>query len=546
MMRPTLGVCSLALVTVLAACATADQPESIEQELTTAGKASISLANSSATVTQTSDTSWTLDKQGSVNTSNSTVTWTVTATRGLTVGGQLVVNGYMAVTNTGSGGATIGNIVVNLQTKVGNKWVTRSSDVANATDGDSATTARVVKSASSEALSSFTENAASGSLNFMDATTNTVFSLVPQQVIAPGATVPLLFSATFDNTVLNLSVGTPIRTEVIVTFGNSGGNNNNNTAPNIDINGNGTIDADEARVRSVPTRLGLTVPSTQQGNIAVVLTDTINDIETTGTVTITSSSFNLGATTGTVTVGYNPGASGGTITNCAHLDSASTTTSVGAFTFPTVNGVDLDACDTQTIAGPGPCTPGVGTCGWVTGSVLTSTQLAWGNPFATNPTLFGGYDTVYGTGVVEVGIEGSTGFSMAFTLPLAVTDYLPATGLPAPLNADLVNPTTSASGVLGGEVLALQLNVDFSDAGLLSGTSSVDFGDLTLCGIGAPVDGISVRDFLALANTALGGGSTSGISLNAYVAILEELNSSFTLGAPSLFAQQSLRIGACP
>lgn len=546
MMRPTLGVCSLALVTVLAACATADQPESIEQELTTAGKASISLANSSATVTQTSDTSWTLDKQGSVDTSNSTVTWTVTATRGVTVGGQLVVNGFMAVTNTGSGGATIGNIVVNLQTRVGNKWVTRSADVANATDGDAATTANVVKSASSEALSSFTENAASGSLNFMDATTNTVFSLVPQQVIAPGATVNLLFSAAFDNTVLNLPVGTPIRAEVIVTFGNSGGTNNNNTAPNIDINGNGTIDADEARVRSVPTRLGLTVPATQQGNIAVVLTDTIDDIATTGTVTVTSSSFNLGATTGTVTVGYNAGASGGTITNCAHLDSASTSTSVGAFTFPTVNGVDLDACNTQTIAGPGPCTPGVGTCGWVTGSMTTYTQLAWGNPFATNPTLFGGYDTVYGNSVVEVGIPGSGGFSMAFTLPLAVSEYLPASGAPAPLNADLVNPTTTASGVLGGEVLGLQLNVDFADAGLTTGTSAFAFGDLTLCNLGAAVDGTSVRDFLARANTALGGGTTSGISLLGYVSVASQLNNAFTLGAPSLFAQTSLRIGPCP
>ena len=184
--------------------------------------------------------------------------------------------------------------------------------------------------------------------------------------------------------------------------------------------------------------------------------------------------------------------------------------------------------------------------GWQAGDFVTRTQLTWGNPFATNPTLFGGYDVVYQTSVVEVGIPGAAGFSMAFTLPLAVTDYLPATGLPAPLTQDLVNPTATVAGALGGEVLALQLNVDFADAGVTLGTAGLAFGDLTLCGLGAPADGLSVRQFLALANTALGGGSTSGSSLYGHLAVAEELNGAFGEGNPTQFARDNLVAGACP
>ena len=106
-----------------------------------AGQAGISLLNANATLSQTSDTQWKLDKTGALNASNHTVTWSITATQGATIGGHLVVNGFVTVANSGSKGATIGNIVVNLQTKSGSNWTTRSSDVADATHGDAATSA---------------------------------------------------------------------------------------------------------------------------------------------------------------------------------------------------------------------------------------------------------------------------------------------------------------------------------------------------------------------------------------------------------------------
>ncbi len=125
-------------------------------------KAAVSLSNASAALSQTSDTAWKLEKTGAL--SGATVTWTITVTQGNTVSGHLFVNGLVTVTNSGTAGATIGNIVVNLQTKSGSSWVTQSSDIADATHGDAATTAHIDSHASSENLGSFTENAASGQL----------------------------------------------------------------------------------------------------------------------------------------------------------------------------------------------------------------------------------------------------------------------------------------------------------------------------------------------------------------------------------------------
>lgn len=74
------------------------------------------------------------------------------------------------------------------------------------------------------------------------------------------------------------------------------------------------IDADEARVRSVPTRLGLTVAAQTPSNATVTLSDTAGDITATGTVTFSNPVINLGATSGTVTVTADGGTDGGTIT----------------------------------------------------------------------------------------------------------------------------------------------------------------------------------------------------------------------------------------
>ena len=73
------------------------------------------------------------------------------------------------------------------------------------------------------------------------------------------------------------------------------------------------------------------------------------------------------------------------------------------------------------------------------------------------------------------------------------------------LNACLVNPSSSHSGNLGGEVLALELNVDFSAAGVTEGSGG-PFGNLNLCGSDTSFDGMSISEILVAANKALGNG----------------------------------------
>ncbi len=547
--RAMMRILGIAPVLVSACALGGDPSGSVDQAAS--GQASVSLASSSAALTQTSNTSWTLAKTGAVDTSSKTVTWTITATKGTTVSGQLVVSGFMAVTNSGGLGATIGNIVVNLQTKSGSAWKSVSVDVADATNDDAATTAHIDAKASSENLATFTENAASGHLLFEDASTNTLFSLVPEVTIPPGATKSLLFSASFDNHVLNLPVGKAVRAEVIVSFGNAGPQQP--SAANVDINGNGTIDADEHYVRSVPTRLGLTVPAQTPDNASVAIHDAASNITTTGTVSFSNASFNLGATTGTVSVSYDAGASGGTITNCATLTGTGTTITVGGFPFPIVSGINAQACDAESI-GVTTCTPGATGCGWTDGDLTTYPQAAWGDtPTATNAAglLENNYDAVYlsTAGVFEIGIPGTSGYSMQFGDATSLLAYLPASGTIGPLVADLSNPTTSASGAFGGEVAALKLNIDFSADNVLTGTAHVPFGSLTLCGFTTlpALNTIAVSDFAAQVNTLLGGGSlTSGYTIADLDQITASLNASFGGGSVSTFAQDHLVNGSCP
>jgi hypothetical protein len=187
---------------------------------------------------------------------------------------------------------------------------------------------------------------------------------------------------------------------------------------------------------------------------------------------------------------------------------------------------------------------------WHEGDLTTYDQNFWGDPTASAASILeADYNTVYAStlGLVEVGIPGAAGFSMQFTSASNVIDYLPSTGAVGPLTADLANPTTGSSGAFGGNVLALQVNVDFADAGFLSASSGLKFGDLQLCGLTSDTDlnGKSARQVLALANTALGGGSTTdGISDLNTIAL--DLNDSFNAGTPSTFAQDHLFNGACP
>ncbi len=677
--------------------------------------AGLTVSGASASLTWSTGPTWSLSKTGALT--GSVVTWTIVATEGPVAPGALVVYGTLPLSNEGEAPAPIGNLVVNLQRRAGNAWVTVASDIADATAGDAATSALIHAPASSERKGTFTETAASGPLKLTDPATGADVSLTAPIVLGPGVVQTLAFQAAFDAVALGLAPGMPLRVEVLVTYGNAP---IANSTPDLDINGNGTIDTDEGRVSSAVTRIGLKMPSAAPGTGAVTLVDGLEDITTTGTVTFSEAEFTLGPTGGTVTVTVDGGSDGGTITNCARLNGAAP------------NGGDLTACSPVDVAATPACTPGTPGCGWSPGDLITFSQAAWLDPSGVSPVAFGdiqicgasplanmsvreflavantalgggstgyayadldaialqlngsfrdgpsafaqahlvngpcstgeaasylltfgqgdwgdtsgiaakllsdsfgsvyfaaggvlevgipgstgfsirvdapgitaylpatgapgaltsdhidssttssgsfggnivalklnvdysdagltggagprlllaNYASVYFSagGVLEVGIPGIAGFSMRFQNVQSVVSYLPATGAPAALTSDLIDPTTSSSGSFGGEVVALKLNVDFDDADLLSGSPAVVFGDLRVCGIAAEgLNDRTVREILAMANTALGGGA-AGVTIAELNSLLVELNAAFLGGSVSTFAQNHLVNGPC-
>src|SRR5262245_25684734 len=408
-----------------------------------AQQASLTLENGAAAPCYHNNTEWTIDKDGVFvdhGDGTGSALWTVTVTRGATSNNLLTVDGYLRIRNTGTADATVGNIVVNLQKRAGTKWVSAAVDVADATNGDAATSANIVAAASQEAPNlynyvksgsqgTFSETAGSGTLEFTDAVFNTAFSLVPQIVIPPGNAIDLLYQATFNNSILAIPTGASLRSEIIVTFGNSGiRGGSGSSALNININGDtgvdnvagdglpvgqsGADDGDEKNVRSVPDRQTIVLPALEKCNDSVALSDLETDVVGTGTVSFSSFSTDIGGGTGQentstsitryVSVEVNGGTDGGSITNCAHLAGQSDSTIVYgpidpntglpmfSYEFPCCTGVDLQDCSSFDVKGH------------VSISACTFTQGGWGGtPHGDNPAqrLSDNFAAVYPSGV---------------------------------------------------------------------------------------------------------------------------------------------------
>ena len=137
----------------------------------------------------------------------------------------------------------------------------------------------------------------------------------------------------------------------------------------------------------------------------------------------------------------------------------------------------------------------------------------------------------------------NTGFAMSFDSSTGVLGYLPPSGPAGSLSANILDPTSSSSGVFGGDVLALELNFDFNNAGFLVGTSNIPFGDLVLTNLStcSQLNGLTLDQFLAIDNTALGGGATT-CSIANLDAITANVNASFEGGVVSSFADTNLAL----
>ncbi|MDP2039174.1 MAG: SdrD B-like domain-containing protein, partial [Ignavibacteria bacterium] len=152
----------------------------------------------------------------------------------------------------------------------------------------------------------------------------------------------------------------------------------------------------------------------------------------------------------------------------------------------------------------------------------TYTQGGWGSPSNSGPGKIrdANFTTVYPSGLTVGGT-----YTIKLTSAQAVEDYLPDGGTPAALTQNYINPTT-AINVLAGQVVALQLNVDYSAAGFL-GSTSYSIGTLNI--LSGPFSGMTVNQFLAIANSTLGGANT-GYSFSDINEAATAINENFDNG----------------
>lgn len=184
-----------------------------------------------------------------------------------------------------------------------------------------------------------------------------------------------------------------------------------------------------------------------------------------------------------------------------------------------------------------------------TNDFISWSQGAWGqNAEPGNPAqeLQQDFNTVFAStnDLMEIGIHGSAGYSIIFDDPSYLATFLPATGAPGVLTADLLDPATSAGGSYAGEVATMQLNIAFSDAGVLKGNLNLPFGNLVLTNLTGDLsfaNGQTVRQLFADANTVLGGGPepNSSVAFLDLFQLINNIDMSFNGGPPSVFAQQN-------
>jgi hypothetical protein len=339
--------------------------------------------------------------------------------------------------------------------------------------------------------------------------------------------VTYTYSADFDNT--NATVGTsswPGAAHVITsgtctdascTFQPdfpTGGPTGNPFSLTNDVSVNlpgGSMVSNDYSVLEFPGSLGLTCAASTTGTVGVVYSDSLvamGGVPAYQSYALTSGALPTGLTLNLMTgvISGTPQASGAFNFGAKVTDSANATATTIA-----------PNC-TVNIAPPS-ATGGGGT----TAPYTTYTQGGWGAvPHGNNPgyVLTRNFGAVYPSGVAVGGM-----YKLTFTTAAAVINFLPMGTTAGRLTSNASNPTKSIGGVLAGQVLALQLSVDFSNRGITR-------PGLALLHIATgKAATATVGDALACANAVLGGGPLpSGFSLSDIVSILDSINNNFDNG----------------
>ncbi len=140
------------------------------------------------------------------------------------------------------------------------------------------------------------------------------------------------------------------------------------------------------------------------------------------------------------------------------------------------------------------------------------------------------FSDVFPSGLV---IGDPNNYTMTFTSAQAIADFLPGTGNSQVLTQNVTNPPdASLTGNWAGQIAAAIMNVEFNDKGYL-GSGPNKLKDLVF--FAGPFQGMSVTNFLNLANTAIGGGGLGGFTISEIAYAAEQININFENGDQNFF-----------
>jgi len=166
---------------------------------------------------------------------------------------------------------------------------------------------------------------------------------------------------------------------------------------------------------------------------------------------------------------------------------------------------------------------------------VSYSQGGWSSkPHGKNPgsILKAHFDDVFPHGLV---VGDSSHYTIKLTSAEAVQAFLPGGGHSKVLTQSYQNPVREHGkhanrygGSWAGQIVAAEINVAMARAGYI-GTNSIKLGDLVFTG-GTAFDGMTVNDFLKLANQALGGGGLNGYTIKNFQVAAELVNINFDEG----------------
>jgi choice-of-anchor A domain-containing protein/uncharacterized repeat protein (TIGR01451 family)/TQXA domain-containing protein len=285
----------------------------------------------------------------------------------------------------------------------------------------------------------------------------------------------------------------------------------------------------------IPLETLLIVPSNQNIPTGTTAKFTVSTFDLNGS-SLSGITVNLTATTGTLSSASAITGTSGTTSELTLAQGSSTTstiTATAAVTIPQgtqyVHKISPDTYQKLVLATPAGLTREVtstvkwytpGTCD--TKGYTTYTQGGWGSSSNSAP---GKIRDLYFSTVFPSGLTVGSTYTIKLTSATAVKNFLPQGGTAAVLTQNYTNVSTKFN-ILAGQVVALTLSVAYDKAGKI-GTNSTDLGDLYI--LSGTFAGMSVNNFLTIANKALGG-ETTGYTISDINTAATAINENFDNG----------------